>query len=48
MNLIVLKGGVVTCGETKPIHSQLIREREWMLGDCCRRTIRIQKSYADL
>ena len=27
------KSGVVTFGETKPIHSQLMREREWMLGD---------------
>ena len=25
------KSGVVTFGETKPIHSQLMREREWML-----------------
>ena len=27
------KSGVVTFGETKPIHSQLMREREWMLGE---------------
>ena len=27
------KSGVVTYGETKPIHSQLMREREWMLGE---------------
>ena len=27
------KSGVVTFGETKPIHSQLTREREWMLGE---------------
>ena len=33
MNLIILKCGVVTFGETKPIHSQLMREREWMLGE---------------
>ena len=33
MNLIILKCGVVTFGKTKPIHSQLMREREWMLGE---------------
>ena len=27
------KSGVVTFGETKSIHSQLMREREWMLGE---------------
>ena len=27
------KSGVVTSGETKPIHSQLMRDREWMLGE---------------
>ena len=27
------KSGVVTFGETKPIDSQLTREREWMLGE---------------
>ena len=27
------KSGVVTFGETKPIHSQLMRERKWMLGE---------------
>ena len=27
------KSGVVTFGETKPIHSQLMREREWKLGE---------------
>ena len=27
------KSGVVTFGETKPIHSQLMRECEWMLGE---------------
>ena len=27
------KSGVVTFGETKPIRSQLMKEREWMLGD---------------
>ena len=27
------KSGVVTFCETKPIHSQLMREREWMLGN---------------
>ena len=27
------KSGVVTFGETKPIHSQLIRERKWILGE---------------
>ena len=25
--------GVVTFGETKPIHSRLMKEREWSLGD---------------
>ena len=25
--------GVVTFGEIKPIHSQLMRKHEWMLGD---------------
>ena len=28
------KSGIVTFGKTKPIHSQLMREREWMLGEC--------------
>ena len=32
MNLIILKV-VVTFGETKPMHSQLTKEHEWMLGD---------------
>ena len=27
------KSGVVTFGETKPIHSRLMKEREWTLGD---------------
>ena len=27
------KSGVVTFGETKPIHSRLMIEREWMLGE---------------
>ena len=27
------QSGVVTFGETKPIHSQLMREREWMSGE---------------
>ena len=27
------KSGVVTFGETKAIHSQLMREREWMSGE---------------
>ena len=27
------KSEVVTFGETKPIHSQLMKEPEWMLGD---------------
>ena len=27
------KSGIVTFGETKPIRSQLMREREWMLGE---------------
>ena len=31
MNLII--SGVVTFGETKPIHSQLMREHKWMLGE---------------
>ena len=41
------KSAVVTFGETKPIHSQLMREvRMDVRGFCCyRRTIRIQKSW---
>ena len=27
------KSGVVTFGETKPMHSRLMKEREWTLGD---------------
>ena len=27
------ESGVVIFGETKPIHSQLMREHEWMLGE---------------
>ena len=27
------KSGVVTFGENKPIHSRLMKEREWTLGD---------------
>ena len=27
------KSGVYAFGETKPIHSQSMKEREWMLGD---------------
>ena len=27
------KSGVVTFGETKPIHSRLMKERDWTLGD---------------
>ena len=27
------KSGVVTFGETKPLHSKSMKEREWMLGD---------------
>ena len=27
------KRGVVTFGETKPLHSKSMKEREWMLGD---------------
>ena len=27
------KSGVVTFGETKPLHSKSMTEREWMLGD---------------
>ena len=27
------KSGVVTFGKRKPIHSQLMRAREWILGD---------------
>ena len=27
------KSGVVTFGETKPLHSKSLKEREWMLGD---------------
>ena len=27
------KSGVVTFGETKPLHPQLMREREWKLGE---------------
>ena len=30
-NLIIQR--VVTFGETKPIHSRLMKEREWTLGD---------------
>ena len=38
----------VTFGETKPIHSQLMRERKWIdvRRICCRRTIRIRKSWS--
>ena len=28
------KSGVVTCGETKPVHFEEMKEREWVLGDC--------------
>ena len=27
------KSGVVTFGETKPMHSRLMKERDWTLGD---------------
>ena len=27
------KSGVVTYGETKPVHFEVMKEREWILGD---------------
>ena len=33
MNLIILKVESVTFGETKLLHSKLMKEREWMVGD---------------
>ena len=33
MNLIILECGVVTYGETKPVHFEKMKEHEWILGD---------------
>ena len=31
--IIELQSGIVTFGETKPIHAQSLKEREWFLGN---------------
>ena len=47
------KNGVVTFGETKPIHSRLMKEREWTLGDTKvdelyeYKNLGVLKNYAD-
>ena len=33
MNLSHTKSGVVTYGETKPVHFEEMKECEWILGD---------------
>ena len=42
------KSGVVTFGETKPLHSKLMKEHEWVLGDAVVNELREYKNLGVL